>query len=279
MLDVHTSGWYQLLAELTPKTGQPDFFGALSDALGQIIHIDCTGVIFYDGTEVTNVFEGNLSPEYSEYLKQYLQGMYLLDPHYSFLSNGVETGIYRFRDIAPDCFHESKYYESFVKPVGITDEFDFIININNRYLDFYLNRLGGEFSAADKAALTAIAPMICYLIETHWQNQEKTSRQSAQSTYTPHYHSFFDSFGKSILTSREQEVVKCILHGHSSKSLADKLNSSLSTVKIHRKNIYQKLDIKTQSELFSLCIQSLSLSEFSEFEDPLSILKSKRIPQ
>ncbi|MBL4630673.1 MAG: helix-turn-helix transcriptional regulator [Paraglaciecola sp.] len=84
----------------------------------------------------------------------------------------------------------------------------------------------------------------------------------------------FDSFGASVLTNREQEVVQCILHGYSSKSLASKLNISPSTVKIHRKHIYQKLDITTQSELFSLCIQSLSLTGLSEFEDPLQALNN-----
>jgi len=70
--------------------------------------------------------------------------------------------------------------------------------------------------------------------------------------------------------------VKCILHGHSSKSLASKLNISLSTVKIHRKNIYQKLDIATQSELFSLCIQSLSVKGLDVNDDPLQYLSNKQ---
>ena len=276
MVRPHSKGWYASLARLTREVGKAHFFEFLSSTLSQIIHIDCTGVIFYDGNKVTNVFEGKLPKEYSRYLDRYLDGMYLLDPHYSFLSNGVETGLYHFKDIEPDCFHESKYYKSFVKPIGITDEYDFIVNINNCYVDFYLNKLGGHFSQQDKADLIAISPMITQLIEAHWEQEYQQASESVSNTKPPHYNSFFDAFGKSILTKREQEVVKCILHGHSSKSLASKLNISLSTVNIHHKNIYQKLDIATQSELFSLCIQSLSVKGLDVNDDPLQYLSNKQ---
>lgn len=111
--------------------------------------------------------------------------------------------------------------------------------------------------------------MILHLIEEHWEKySDKPKADSSQRSYQ----NIFDSFGKSTLTEREQQVVQCILNGHSSKSLAVKLNISLSTVKIHRKHIYQKFDITSQSELFSLCIQSLSLSGLHESEDPFAIL-------
>ena len=55
--------------------------------------------------------------------------------------------------------------------------------------------------------------------------------------------------GVHALTEREQNVLKEIIKGHSNKEIADILNISIHTVMSHRKNIYQKTDIKSQAGL------------------------------
>lgn len=57
---------------------------------------------------------------------------------------------------------------------------------------------------------------------------------------------------ESVLTARELDVVRLILSGHSNKEAAAKLALSAETVKVHRRNVYRKLDVNSQSELFSL---------------------------
>lgn len=71
----------------------------------------------------------------------------------------------------------------------------------------------------------------------------------------------FDHFGAHILTVREQEIVQLLLRGHSSASVAEQLGISPGTVKIHRKNIYAKLGIGSQSELLGLFIRDLTGQE------------------
>ncbi|MCU0339513.1 MAG: response regulator transcription factor [Spirosomaceae bacterium] len=51
------------------------------------------------------------------------------------------------------------------------------------------------------------------------------------------------------LTMREQEIIKLIATGHSSKRIAELLFLSERTVETHRKNIYHKLCIHTNIEL------------------------------
>lgn len=278
-MNIQSKDWYELLVELQQALGSQDFFSILTSTLKQLVHIDCSGVIFYNGSDITNIYQGDFSDNFRKYMKLYMDGLYLLDPHYSLLAQGTKTGLYRFRDITPDCYHETKYFNAFIKPVGISDEYDFIVKINNCYIDFYLDLLGGQFSQQDSDNLVAITPMITHLITEHWKKYNNDFSNNSKETNkadNTSYLSIFDSFGKSILTQREQDVVQCILHGHSSKSLANKLDISPSTVKIHRKHIYQKLDITTQSELFSLCIQSLSIKGVSELEDPLQVLYNLR---
>jgi DNA-binding CsgD family transcriptional regulator len=68
----------------------------------------------------------------------------------------------------------------------------------------------------------------------------------------------FEKFGEGVLTRRERDVVRMVLRGHSSESIGRHLEISTGTVKIHRKNLYGKLGISSQSELFSKFISYLS---------------------
>ena len=51
------------------------------------------------------------------------------------------------------------------------------------------------------------------------------------------------------LTSRQQEIVDCIVEGLSYKMTADKLGISLDTVRTHIKHIYEALQINSKGEL------------------------------
>lgn len=60
----------------------------------------------------------------------------------------------------------------------------------------------------------------------------------------------------SVLTSREKEIVQLIAEGKSSKKIAEILFLSPKTVDAHRKNIMDKLEIRTIPELTKYAIQS-----------------------
>ena len=58
-----------------------------------------------------------------------------------------------------------------------------------------------------------------------------------------------DILKRKILTDREIEVMSLIVQGHINKEIADKLNIGLATVITHRKNIMEKLGLKSVSAL------------------------------
>jgi DNA-binding CsgD family transcriptional regulator len=68
----------------------------------------------------------------------------------------------------------------------------------------------------------------------------------------------FRTFGRNLLTPRERDVVEYVLKGNSSAAIGRLLNISAGTVQIHRNNIYQKLGINSQGELFSQFISGLT---------------------
>jgi DNA-binding NarL/FixJ family response regulator len=57
------------------------------------------------------------------------------------------------------------------------------------------------------------------------------------------------------LTSREDEVVKLIAEGHSSKEIAQRLTISIKTVERHRSNILEKLGMRDRTELTRYAIR------------------------
>jgi hypothetical protein len=60
-----------------------------------------------------------------------------------------------------------------------------------------------------------------------------------------------------------------MISGYSSALTAQRLNTSEGTIKIHRKNIYRKLDIGSQAELFSLFINCIPFAMPEAGVDPL----------
>ena len=59
----------------------------------------------------------------------------------------------------------------------------------------------------------------------------------------------------STLTNREQTIISLLASGKSSKQMAAELNISVRTVDTHRRNIKQKLQIKTTPELVRYAIE------------------------
>jgi DNA-binding NarL/FixJ family response regulator len=56
---------------------------------------------------------------------------------------------------------------------------------------------------------------------------------------------------ESILTDREKEIVAGLVDGLSYKMIADRMNISLHTVRVHIKNIYKKLHIHSKAEVIT----------------------------
>lgn len=60
------------------------------------------------------------------------------------------------------------------------------------------------------------------------------------------------------LTERERQVCVRILFGYSTEEIARQLGIGLCTVNSHRSRAYERLGISSQSEIFSLCLNSLA---------------------
>jgi DNA-binding NarL/FixJ family response regulator len=60
---------------------------------------------------------------------------------------------------------------------------------------------------------------------------------------------------RTILTSREREILQLLAEGLSAKEIAAHLNLSIKTIETHRRNIMEKLEIRTIAELTKYAIR------------------------
>ena len=60
------------------------------------------------------------------------------------------------------------------------------------------------------------------------------------------------------LTPRETSIVEMVLRGHSSEAIALRLGISTGTVKVHRRNVYRKLGISSQTQLLSVYLRNFA---------------------
>ncbi len=63
------------------------------------------------------------------------------------------------------------------------------------------------------------------------------------------------------LSQREMEIFEEIIQGRTSQQISDKFQLSVHTVKIHRKNILKKLDVKNTVEAIAKMRQKDELSQ------------------
>jgi DNA-binding CsgD family transcriptional regulator len=246
------------LAGLVPTVGNPEFPGRLVAMLRQMVHCDDASIIVYPGTDlpVIEYFEEPV-PGSPSTLDVYVKGAFLLDPFYLAASRDKAFGVFRLKDLAPRDFRSSDYYKNWYLNCGYHDECGYLIRSGkDGFINIALgkNQPRNRFSERELEMLRDIRPMVDMLCQQHWAN---AVTRSPGSNLRGQLHTALNNFGSSLLTEREAQVIKLVLHGHSTKTLAEKLSISMETVKLHRKHAYAKLEVSSQAELFYLFLDSL----------------------
>jgi DNA-binding CsgD family transcriptional regulator len=246
------------LAKLIPAVGSADFPELLVEMLEQLVPCNDATILLYPGTDLP-IIEFFQVPEESgtSTLDVFVKGAFLLDPYYMAATQDKKFGVFRLRDLSPTGFRDSEYYKTWYRSCGYQDECGFLIRIGDEgFVNIALGKTGSRaaFTKRELAILEAILPTVETLCQQHWAD---SGAEPAAVNLRAQLHSALDAFGSSLLTDRETQVINLVLHGHSTKTLAEKLSISMETVKLHRKHAYAKLEVSSQAELFYLFLDSV----------------------
>jgi len=264
-IDLGNPSWIASVSDCIDSTGDEVFPDRLVEALKSITDFDyCVCFAYHQNERPICLYHTYSDEERVIFVDDYLKGPYLLDPFSQACGRKVDNGLYRLRDIAPDRFLQSEYYRSYYVRTGLAEEICYIFYLPNEVaIAISLMRSGqsARYTAREFKLLESVAAIVISLSQRHWQNVpdwfeaelpdsgKADSRSIIEKTVTT-------IFGTRI-TPREIQVVAQVLEGHSSESISKRLGISVGTVRIHRRNIYARLGISSQQELFSIFFQKI----------------------
>ncbi|WAH61020.1 helix-turn-helix transcriptional regulator [Pseudomonas silvicola] len=256
------------LSRLISSIGTDRFGYSVDEALKPEVQFDMScGFIFRFNCNAILVHNGYNKSVPEETLSAYIRGGYLLDPFYVACVNGHPAGLWRMSELAPDSFFSSGFAISKdlhpcvssaegtnVEEVGI------IIPLRPQVAAVYSvmrHRRNGLFSESELEYLSRMSPIIAAAFKQHCKITYSHVHSEAVDTGAVLEDAFMDIL-QGQLTDSQRYVAKLILQGHSSSSIAANLEISEGTVKVHKHNIYQRLEISSNAELFRLFINYLA---------------------
>lgn len=233
----------------------------LAEVLRQVAPFTYTVMFGYHGTaRPLDVYDDFPPGKRKIFVTDYQAGPYMLDPFFLAASRSVAPGLYRLRDMAPDRFYQGEYFRNYYVQTGLAEEIAYFVNLPDQStLTLSLMRAEKPFSQKEFAALEAVFPFVDAIARRHWAGLGSSFGKSGSLPQRPQRRVAYNlgSFGEGILTPREREVAEFTLKGHSAESAGQILGISPGTVRIHRRNIYAKLRINSQGELFSRFLDTL----------------------
>jgi len=258
------------LARIISVLHQPEFAQVFTQAL-----MDLTGA--EDGTLLW--FKSDHLPEVAynvpradggeSTLDAYLQGAFLLDPFYRAAGIDGLRGIFSLKQLAPEGFRDSEYFSTWYPLTGFRDECGVLLPLPDGFLHCALTTMTADryFSVEQLQIISDAFPAIEALAQSHWAQAPQFSAKQPQARQQ--LNGALATFGSSLLTRREREVIEYVLLGNSTRRIAEKLGVSGETIKLHRKHAYSKLDISSQAQLFHLFMDCILSIPQNNNEDPL----------
>ena len=243
---------HQGLARVFGALGHDSFWRALVDTLRLLVPLDNALVAVMRAGRVPLLlidFDSRASAHEEEELADYSAGMYLLDPFYQAACAGISDGLHSLDSVAPDQFQQSEYYVSYFRTVVGGDELQFMINVDGAVLGLSLGR-ATRFTSEEHGRLLCVRDWVLAAMGRHLQLVPPEGPTAVAGDLA----TLLDRFD-ARLTVREVETARLILQGFSSKAIAQQLSISPETVKVHRRNLYHKLNVSGHGELFALVLQ------------------------
>lgn len=252
--------WHDAVATCVAAQSASSLAGALANAVGVAVEHEGTCLIAFHNDAGPDVLHHTLEPAGERhYLDRYLAGPYLLDPLYQLAIRDDKPTLCRFRDELPDRFRASEYYRQYCERTHLRDEMDFLVEISPRTtVALVVGQRNRMFKQGELRRLELIEPTVRAAIRRTWQlHADDASAGGDRDDFHRRLTRCFERFGEGVLTERERQISQLLLRGHSSKSIARELDIAPGTVMVHKRNLFAKLNISSQYELFSLLIDEL----------------------
>ncbi len=262
--------WLEGLTQLCRCIGSPTFESCLLKLLNKVTPVDhCVVFTFGEGGAGHLFTHGRMQVEEAQQLAEdYVKHFHQEDPNFELASGVVEVCEDSLiphtaedppvvaADFAPDFVYKNYFFDRHdlidkASTVGKVEQ-------GSVYCNFYRMGRSGPYSEKDWQLLESILPLITTLISSHYrmlqlsttgeQRPHRNARSLVHNIISKNVSPF------SQLSPRERQVCERLLLGYTSVGIGLDLNIAQSSVVTYRRRAYEKLDISTQNELFTLCL-------------------------
>ncbi len=269
------SKWNKDISKAIGALGTDQFFAALIEAINGQVVIDYPQFWLYHNDLPPRVLYHEIpDSEVAAQIDSYLDGPFREDPFFQISMDRPRSKIYRLSRITAGKLHHSSYYQDYYSDTGTVDEAIYLAKLHaGNVINFSMMRLPvhGSFSDEEYERLYLLAEPVSELLKRHSELGDFSATYLIQPGIDHQINLAFETFGSSMLSPREKDVLGLMLRGYGTNVSAERLGIALETVRRHRKSIYRKLDVSSQTDLFSLFINSMSCIGEAAGRDPLAV--------
>jgi DNA-binding CsgD family transcriptional regulator len=272
------SKWNRDISRAIGALGTDKFFPALVEAVNGQIRIDYPQVWLYHRDLPPRVLYHEIPEQaIASQVHEYLEGPYREDPFFQASMNQPRARIYRLSRVTLGKLKQSEYYQEYYGDTGTVDEAIYLSKLRGgNVINLSMMRLPqhGAFSDEEYQSLYLLADPVSELLKSHSEHNDFAVTHLIQPGIDHQIDLAFRTFGASLLSPREKDVLELMLRGYGTDTSGDRLGIAVETVRRHRKSIYRKLDVSSQTDLFSLFLNAMSCLGEAGGEDPLSVYMS-----
>ena len=268
------SNWNHDLARAIGQVGGDDFFPAVIEAVQKRVSISYPEVWLYHKDLPPRVLYHQVPATELRLQTEYLEGPYREDPLFCASIDRPKNKIYLLSRLTAGRLKTSAYYRNYYARTGVVDEAIFLSKLaGGNVLNLSIKRLPhqGAFREDEYQLLYSLADPLSELFRVHSEFDNFAVTNLLQPGIEHQINLAFQTFGSSLLSPREREVLELMLRGHGTDTSATRLSITRETVRRHRKNLYRKLDVSSQTDLFSLFLNSMSCLGEAGGGDPLAV--------
>jgi DNA-binding CsgD family transcriptional regulator len=249
------------LFEANELVGQAGFAKHLCDVLQQWVPYDSLS-FFEFSLEMQPRTIFTVGEKYDTEMSEYLGGLYLVDPMYELYATGRKYGVHLFNLNAEEGFEVPASYFRYWKKLCGKIEIGTLMPVSPDgcvHMSVFLSPDSAEQTQQAFRFFEILHTPLTRMFARHLlpaggpDTDTEDSRRRVHETVS----NIMADFGADALTRREKEIAQFLLRGHSAKSIALVLDISPGTAAIHRSNIYKKLCVSGQGEMFAKFVARL----------------------
>lgn len=258
-MNMHLTEWTRSITHILARPAGEPQLRALAAWLVEAVPADHLVVFLHEGSAAPVALVDTFTEaQRALFVSAYRAGPYLLDPLYLHLLFGNPDGVQTMQALAPASFHSNHYYHAHYQRLVLGDELAVSTTPGEgcrAKLSLMRNAGQPAFSAAEQSRARDAWPVVDEVLRAAWCKREAAVR--AMPLLNEQVRAALAVFGAGLLSVREAEIARLLLLGHVPALIGRLLRISPSTVRVHRRNLYEKLGVTSQVQLLGLFLHGL----------------------